>query len=67
VGRALQAEYGQEPQCILTMPLLEGLDGVDKMSKSKNNYIGITEPAEHHVRQGACPSATRSCGAATRC
>jgi tyrosyl-tRNA synthetase len=45
VGRALQAEYGQEPQCILTMPLLEGLDGVDKMSKSKNNYIGVTEPA----------------------
>jgi len=45
VGRALQAEYGQEPQCILTMPLLEGLDGVEKMSKSKNNYIGITEPA----------------------
>jgi len=39
----LQAEYGQEPQCILTMPLLEGLDGVDKMSKSKNNYVGITE------------------------
>jgi tyrosyl-tRNA synthetase len=45
VGRALQAEYGQEPQCILTMPLLEGLDGVEKMSKSKNNYIGISEPA----------------------
>ena len=45
VGRALQSEYGQEPQCVLTMPLLEGLDGVDKMSKSKNNYIGITEPA----------------------
>ncbi|HEV7914110.1 MAG TPA: tyrosine--tRNA ligase, partial [Albitalea sp.] len=45
VGRALQGEYGQEPQCILTMPLLEGLDGIDKMSKSKNNYIGITEPA----------------------
>jgi tyrosyl-tRNA synthetase len=43
VGRHLQSEYGQEPQCILTMPLLEGLDGVDKMSKSKNNYIGITE------------------------
>ncbi|RYX90495.1 MAG: tyrosine--tRNA ligase [Comamonadaceae bacterium] len=43
VGRHLQAEYGQEPQCILTMPLLEGLDGVDKMSKSKNNYIGISE------------------------
>ena len=43
VGRALQGEYGQEPQCILTMPLLEGLDGVDKMSKSKGNYIGISE------------------------
>ena len=45
VGRALQSEYGQEPQCILTMPLLEGLDGIEKMSKSKGNYIGITEPA----------------------
>jgi len=45
MGRHLQQEYGQEPQCVLTMPLLEGLDGVDKMSKSKNNYIGITEPA----------------------
>ena len=43
VGRELQKEYGQEPQCILTMPLLEGTDGVDKMSKSKNNYIGISE------------------------
>ncbi|MFO0009353.1 MAG: tyrosine--tRNA ligase [Betaproteobacteria bacterium] len=43
VGRELQSHYGQEPQCILTMPLLEGLDGVEKMSKSKNNYIGITE------------------------
>ncbi len=45
MGRHLQQEYGQEPQCILTMPLLEGLDGVDKMSKSKNNYIGVTEDA----------------------
>ena len=45
MGRTLQAEYGQEPQCILTMPLLEGLDGVEKMSKSKNNYIGISEEA----------------------
>jgi len=45
MGRHLQSEYGQEPQCILTMPLLVGLDGVDKMSKSKNNYIGITEEA----------------------
>ncbi|MBI5924914.1 MAG: tyrosine--tRNA ligase [Aquabacterium sp.] len=43
MGRHLQGEYGQEPQCILTMPLLEGLDGVEKMSKSKNNYIGISE------------------------
>ena len=45
VGRELQREYGQEPQCVLTMPLLEGLDGVEKMSKSKGNYVGITEPA----------------------
>ena len=43
MGRHLQQEYGQEAQCILTMPLLEGLDGVEKMSKSKNNYIGISE------------------------
>ena len=46
VGRHLQQEFGQEPQCILTMPLLEGLDGVEKMSKSKNNYVGITEAAK---------------------
>jgi tyrosyl-tRNA synthetase len=45
VGRELQKDYGQEPQCILTMPLLEGLDGIEKMSKSKGNYVGITEPA----------------------
>ena len=45
MGRHLQAEYGQEPQCVLTMPLLEGTDGVEKMSKSKNNYIGISEDA----------------------
>ena len=43
MGRHLQTEYGQEAQCILTMPLLEGLDGVEKMSKSKNNYVGISE------------------------
>ncbi|CAM5319576.1 tyrosine--tRNA ligase [Alcaligenes nematophilus] len=43
VGRELQKEYGQEQQCILTMPLLVGLDGVEKMSKSKGNYIGISE------------------------
>jgi tyrosyl-tRNA synthetase len=44
VGRELQRHYGQEPQCILTMPLLEGLDGIEKMSKSLDNYVGITEP-----------------------
>lgn len=44
VGRELQKHYGQAPQCILMMPLLEGLDGVNKMSKSLGNYIGITEP-----------------------
>ncbi len=46
VGRELQKQAGQEQQCLITMPLLEGLDGVDKMSKSKNNFIGITEPAQ---------------------
>ena len=45
MGRHLQQEWGQEPQCVLTMPLLVGLDGVEKMSKSKHNYIGITEDA----------------------
>lgn len=44
VGRELQKHYGQPPQCVLMMPLLEGLDGVNKMSKSLGNYIGITEP-----------------------
>ncbi len=43
VGRELQRDYGQEPQCILTMPLLEGLDGVEKMSKSKDNYVALTD------------------------
>jgi tyrosyl-tRNA synthetase len=46
VGRELQKDFGQEPQCIVTMPLLEGLDGKDKMSKSLGNYIGIAEPAQ---------------------
>ena len=44
VGRQLQADYGQEPQVVITMPLLEGLDGVNKMSKSLGNYVGIHEP-----------------------
>ena len=51
VGRSLQEAYGQEPQVVMTMPLLEGLDGVNKMSKSLGNYIGITEDARQHVRQ----------------
>ena len=51
VGRQLQEAYGQEPQVVLTMPLLEGLDGVNKMSKSLGNYIGIAEPAGPDVRQ----------------
>ena len=46
VGRELQKHYGQAPQCVLMMPLLEGLDGVNKMSKSLGNYIGIAEPAK---------------------
>ena len=46
VGRQLQQDYGQLPQVVITMPLLEGLDGVNKMSKSLGNYIGITEPAD---------------------
>ncbi|MBA4141588.1 MAG: tyrosine--tRNA ligase [Nitrosospira sp.] len=47
VGRELQKHFGQSPQCIITMPLLEGLDGINKMSKSAGNYIGITEePAQ---------------------
>jgi tyrosyl-tRNA synthetase len=46
VGRQLQEAYGQEPQCVLTMPLLEGLDGVNKMSKSLGNYVGIAEAAD---------------------
>ena len=46
MGRELQKHFGQTPQCIITMPLLEGLDGVQKMSKSSKNYIGINEPPE---------------------
>ena len=46
VGRQLQEAYGQEPQCVLTMPLLEGLDGVQKMSKSLGNYVGVAEPPQ---------------------
>ena len=46
VGRELQRDFGQEPQCIITMPLLEGLDGGNKMSKSMGNYVGISEPPQ---------------------
>lgn len=51
VGREIQRDYGQQPQIIATVPILEGLDGVEKMSKSKNNYIGITEPAKVMFRK----------------
>ena len=51
MGRGLQEHYGQPPQIVLTMPLLEGLDGVNKMSKSLGNYIGISEPADRHRHQ----------------
>ena len=51
VGRDLQREYGQEPQVVITLPLLEGLDGVQKMSKSLGNYVGIDEPRPGDVRQ----------------
>lgn len=46
VGREIQRAYGMEPQCILTMPILEGIDGVEKMSKSYNNYIALTDPPD---------------------
>ena len=51
VGREIQTDYGQPPQIVATVPLLEGLDGVEKMSKSKGNYIGITEPPKVMFRK----------------
>jgi tyrosyl-tRNA synthetase len=51
VGREIQRDYGQPPQIVITMPLLEGTDGVEKMSKSKGNYIGITEPPKDMYRK----------------
>jgi tyrosyl-tRNA synthetase len=51
VGREIQKDYGQAPQIVATVPILEGLDGVEKMSKSKGNYIGITEPAKVMFRK----------------
>jgi tyrosyl-tRNA synthetase len=51
VGRALQQDYGQAPQIVATVPILEGLDGVEKMSKSKGNYVGIAEPATDMFRK----------------
>ena len=51
VGRELQKDSGQQPQIVATVPLLEGLDGVEKMSKSKGNYIGITEPPKVMFRK----------------
>jgi tyrosyl-tRNA synthetase len=57
VGRELQKHYGQPPQVVLTMPILEGLDGVQKMSKSLGNYIGITDPRTR-CSASSCPSPT---------
>ncbi len=51
VGRDIQRDFGQKPQIVATVPLLEGLDGVDKMSKSKGNYVGICEPADVMVKK----------------
>ena len=51
VGREIQRDYGQPSQIVATVPMLEGLDGVEKMSKSKGNYIGITEPPEEMFRK----------------
>src|SRR5205814_8924860 len=51
VGREIQRDYGQQPQIVMTTPLLVGLDGVEKMSKSKGNYIGVTEPPEVMFRK----------------
>ncbi len=51
MGRELQKHFGQAPQCILTMPLLEGLDGVNKMSKSLGNYVGDQRTAARDIRQ----------------
>lgn len=51
VGRELQRDFGQPPQIVATVPILEGLDGVEKMSKSKGNYVGITEPAAEMVKK----------------
>ena len=70
MGRAIQSAYGQPQQSILTVPLLAGTDGVQKMSKSLGNHIGITEPPGGHVRQDAldprrvaAPSGTTCCSA----
>ena len=51
MGRELQRDFGQPPQIVATMPLLEGTDGIEKMSKSKDNYIGITEPPKVMFRK----------------
>ncbi|KAG0757490.1 hypothetical protein G6F55_014313 [Rhizopus delemar] len=60
MGRGLQEHHGQKPQVVLTMPLLEGLDGVNKMSKSLGNYIGISEPAIDIVTKTMKPGRSRA-------
>ena len=65
VGRDIMPAYGLEPQVILTTPLLEGLDGIEKMSKSLGNYVGIAEPPGRSSAR-SCRSPTSSCGGTTR-
>ncbi len=66
VGRELQRDYGKAPQIVAIVPILEGLDGVEKMSKSKGNYIGITEPPKVMYRKVMQTSDDLMC-AATNC
>ena len=59
--------YGLEPQVVLTTPLLEGTDGVEKMSKSLGSYVGVTEPPDAMYAEAPVASRTSSCGGTTRC
>ena len=67
VGRQLQEAFGQEPQVVITMPLLEGLDGVNKMSKSLGNYIARHRAAPTTCSASSCRFPTSSCGATSIC
>ncbi len=67
VGRDIMPAYGLEPQVVMTTPLLEGLDGVEKMSKSLGNYIGVSDPPARDLLQGDVHLRRASCGSTTRC